>query len=193
MNRIQKVFLTNLPFSSAQEYGEVVCVIGSSSNLSNIPVFLQADTSIGIQPLFPQVCQCIPVTEANGEIPFKEFVSPIDLSRELIGLPCALHIYREDVTSLSKLICYCRNFMLNARNYVQFYVSCCLSLALAQFCTSLLFLPPLLAPGHMLFCCCFVIPVLSYSLMGAELNDPAVMHLAMGKNQKKIMSKSVSI
>lgn len=76
---------------------------------------------------------------------------------------------------------------------IQFYVSCCLSLALAQLCTTLLLLPPLLAPGHMLFCCCFVIPVLSYSLMGAELNDPAVMHLAMGKNQKKIMSKSVGI
>lgn len=108
-------------FSSfLQEHGEVVCVIGSSSNLNNIPVFLQADTSIGIQPLFPQVCITIPVTEANGEIPFKEFVSPIDLSRELISLPCALHIYREDVVSLSKLICYCRNFMLNARNYVSY-------------------------------------------------------------------------
>lgn len=111
----------------------------------------------------------------------------------MISLPCALHIYREEVASLSKLICYCRNFMLNARNYVQFYVSCCLSLALAQFCTSLLFLPPLLSPGHMIWCCCFVIPVLSYSLMGAELNDPTVMHLAMGKNLNLIMSKSVSL
>lgn len=38
-----------------QEYGEVVCVLGSSSNLNNIPLFLQADTSIGILPLYPAV------------------------------------------------------------------------------------------------------------------------------------------
>lgn len=173
-----------------QEYGEVVCVLGSSSNLSNIPIFLQADTAIGIQPLYPQVCVTIPVTESNGEIPFKEFISPIELSRELVSLPCALNFHREDTVLLSKLICYCRNFMLNARNYIQFYVSCCLSLALAQFFTSLLLLPPLFSPGHILWCCCFVIPVLSYSLMGAGLNDSKVMQMAMGKNLN--LSKSVS-
>ena len=31
-----------------QENGEVVCCLGSSANLANVSVFLQADASIGI-------------------------------------------------------------------------------------------------------------------------------------------------
>lgn len=49
-----------------QSYGEVVICLGSSANATNVEIFLQADCSIGIEPLYPQVCQDYPAyTEAN--------------------------------------------------------------------------------------------------------------------------------
>ena len=46
-----------------QEYGEVVCVMGSSANFRNIEVFLQADASLAIEPRYPQLCQMVPGNE----------------------------------------------------------------------------------------------------------------------------------
>lgn len=49
-----------------QSYGEVVVCLGSSANSTNVEIFLQADLSIGIEPLYPQVCQDYPAyNEAN--------------------------------------------------------------------------------------------------------------------------------
>lgn len=49
-----------------QSYGEVVVCLGSSANSTNVEIFLQADLSIGIEPLYPQVCQDYPAySEAN--------------------------------------------------------------------------------------------------------------------------------
>ena len=48
-------------FSLFQEYGEVVCVMGSAAQFQNVPIFLQADASLAIEPLYPQLCQSIPV------------------------------------------------------------------------------------------------------------------------------------
>ena len=38
-----------------QDYGEVVCVLGSAANHHNMKVFMQADASLAIEPLYPQV------------------------------------------------------------------------------------------------------------------------------------------
>lgn len=50
-----------------QKYGEVCVVLGSSAHASsNVRIFLQANCSIGCEPLYPQVCQNIPsYTQAN--------------------------------------------------------------------------------------------------------------------------------
>lgn len=49
-----------------QSYGEVVVCLGSSANSTNVEIFLQADLSIGIEPLYPQVCQDYPAySDAN--------------------------------------------------------------------------------------------------------------------------------
>jgi len=39
-----------------QDYGEIVCVIGSASSRVNTSIFLQANASIAIEPLAPQSC-----------------------------------------------------------------------------------------------------------------------------------------
>ncbi|XP_036234377.2 transmembrane protein 94 isoform X2 [Bactrocera oleae] len=42
-----------------QSYGEIVVCLGSSASNSNANIFLQADCSIAVEPLYPQVCQDI--------------------------------------------------------------------------------------------------------------------------------------
>jgi hypothetical protein len=48
--------LTKEMIEIMQDYGEIVCVIGSSSSRHNTPVFLQANASIAIEPLTPKSC-----------------------------------------------------------------------------------------------------------------------------------------
>ncbi|XP_004535113.1 transmembrane protein 94 isoform X2 [Ceratitis capitata] len=49
-----------------QSYGEIVVCLGSSASNSNARIFLQADCSIAVEPLYPQVCQDIGAyTESN--------------------------------------------------------------------------------------------------------------------------------
>lgn len=51
-----------------QTYGEIVVCLGSSASNANAEIFLQADCAIGVEPLYPQVCQDIAAyTEANLE------------------------------------------------------------------------------------------------------------------------------
>jgi len=39
-----------------QENGEVVCCVGSAFNVSNTSIFTQADISVSLEPMFPQLC-----------------------------------------------------------------------------------------------------------------------------------------
>lgn len=83
-----------------------------------------------------------------------------------------------------------RHFMMNARNCLQFFFSCSLGLTLGQLFASVIFLPPLLSSGSVLWLVIIVFPLLSLSLMGTPL-DIQVMNLATGKNLN--LSREVSI
>lgn len=49
-----------------QQYGEIVVCLGSSASNLNAEIFLQADCSVAVEPLYPQVCQDFPAyTESN--------------------------------------------------------------------------------------------------------------------------------
>lgn len=49
-----------------QRHGEIVVCLGSSASNANAEIFLQADCGIGVEPLYPQVCQDIAAyTEQN--------------------------------------------------------------------------------------------------------------------------------
>uniref|UniRef100_A0A6P4FP96 Transmembrane protein 94 isoform X1 n=1 Tax=Drosophila rhopaloa TaxID=1041015 RepID=A0A6P4FP96_DRORH len=49
-----------------QSYGEIVVCLGSSASNANADIFLQADCSIAVEPLYPQVCQDVDAyTESN--------------------------------------------------------------------------------------------------------------------------------
>ena len=108
------------------------------------------------------------------------FLSPTDLSNLLIALPCSLTMSRQNAIIFYQLIMIARDYTMRMRNIFQFFLSSCLSLSLAQMITSLVFLPPLLSPGIVLWLSLIVIPILSVSLMSAQI-DSNVMNVATGK------------
>lgn len=120
----------------------------------------------------------------------RDFVSPTDLSNQLISLPCSLTMGRQNAIIFYQLIMNARDYMMRMRNIFQFFLSSCLSLSLAQMITSIAFLPPLFSPGNVLWLSLIVIPSLSISLMGTE-PDSNVMNVATGK--KLHLNKEVSI
>nr|CAD7195773.1 unnamed protein product [Timema douglasi] len=185
-----------------QEYGEVVCIIGSSASAENMPIFLQADASLAVEPLYPQVCQKLPVFVPPNP---NQGSSPVDLSRALNSIACSLSFRREDPISIFHLImevsaralvgldklCQSRHYMQSMWNCVQFWMCCSASLCIAQVLGILFMLPPLLPVGPLLWLVCLVIPALSISLVGIP-TDPRVMQRATGKNQY-IVSTRVAV
>ncbi|CAN8003022.1 unnamed protein product [Ixodes hexagonus] len=180
-----------------QEYGEVVCCLGSAASLHNLPVFLQADCSIALEPLAPQLCARQPTpappeqdssANSRGWQP-----SPSTLGHALGSLPCVLSSRREDRLSLYHLIWEARHFGQAVRSAFQFLLCCCLSLSLIQALGTLLALPPPLSPAQLLWLLCALLPALALALvLGSRAHDdPRVMTTATGKSHPQVSRQAV--
>lgn len=167
-----------------QEYGEVVCVLGSAANADNMGIFLQADASIAVEPLYPQVCQKVAVL---NPVPERQGPGPTDLSRALNSVVCSLGYRRDRPISLFHLIMEARHFMQCVWNCVQFWVCCGVSLSTIQTLGVFLMLPPLFTTGQIMWFVCVVIPVLSLSLVGSP-TDPQVMQRPTSNKQGAVIS-----
>ncbi|CAH1113628.1 unnamed protein product [Psylliodes chrysocephalus] len=160
-----------------QDYQEVVCIMGSAENCDNAGVFMQADASISVEPLYPQVCKKIQ--------PFKRptnCLGPIDISVQLNSIPCSLSIRRDCTLPVYRLIMESRNFVASIWNSGQFWLCCCIALSLLQVVSTILMLPGLLTTGQVLWFSCLVVPLISISLMAKPI-DKDVMKKPQGKNQ----------
>ncbi|KAK2583635.1 hypothetical protein KPH14_009573 [Odynerus spinipes] len=162
-----------------QDYGEVVCVLGSSANAENMPIFMQADAAIAVEPLYPQVCQKIPVLTPTKP---EQGPSPVELSRALNSVACSLSVKREDPIAVFHLIMEARHYMKCLWNCVQFWLCCTVSLSFAQAVSAVFLLPPLLSVYQIVWLSCLIIPVLSMSMIATPM-DPTIMQRATGKNQ----------
>ncbi|XP_015590634.1 transmembrane protein 94 isoform X3 [Cephus cinctus] len=162
-----------------QDYGEVVCVLGSSANAENMSIFMQADAAVAVEPLYPQVCQRVPVLIPTRE---DQGPSPVDLSRVLNSVACSLSVKREDPIAIFHLIMEARHYMKCVWNCVQFWLCCVVSLSFAQALSGFLMLPPLFSVGQVMWLSCLIIPLLSISMV-ATPTDPTIMQRATGKNQ----------
>ncbi|XP_057323877.1 transmembrane protein 94 isoform X3 [Microplitis mediator] len=162
-----------------QDYGEVVCVLGSSANAENMPIFMQADAGVAVEPLYPQVCQKVPVMMNTHDY---QGPSPVDLSRALNSIACSLSLKREDPIALFHLVMEARDYMRCLWNCVQFWLCCVVTLSFAQALSVFLLLPPLLSISQVMWLICLIIPLLSMSIM-ATPTDPTIMQRATGKNQ----------
>ncbi|XP_014604302.1 PREDICTED: uncharacterized protein KIAA0195 isoform X1 [Polistes canadensis] len=162
-----------------QDYGEVVCVLGSSANAENMPIFMQADAAVAVEPLYPQVCQKIPVLAQTRP---DQGPSPVDLSRTLNSVACSLSVKREDPITIFHLIMEARHYMKCLWNCVQFWLCCTVTLSFAQAISAILLLPPLLSVSQIVWLSCFIIPFLSISMIATPM-DSTIMQRATGKNQ----------
>ncbi|XP_047352774.1 transmembrane protein 94 isoform X3 [Vespa velutina] len=162
-----------------QDYGEVVCVLGSSANAENMSIFMQADAAVAVEPLYPQVCQKIPVLAQTRP---DQGPSPVDLSRTLNSIACSLSVKREDPITIFHLIMEARHYMKCLWNCVQFWLCCTVTLSFAQAISAILLLPPLLSVYQIVWLSCLIIPVLSISMIATPM-DSTIMQRATGKNQ----------
>ncbi|XP_066585135.1 endoplasmic reticulum magnesium-transporting P-type ATPase isoform X2 [Prorops nasuta] len=162
-----------------QDYGEVVCVLGSSANAENMPIFMQADAGVAVEPLYPQVCQRIPVLISTRE---DQGPSPVDLSRALNSIACSLSVRREDPIAIFHLVMEARHYMKCLWNCVQFWLCCIVTLSFTQALSGFFLLPPLFSVGQVIWLSCLIIPMLSISMIATPM-DPTIMQRATGKNQ----------
>ena len=133
--------------------------------------------------MYPQVCQqvnvCSPVADVGTP-------SPVELSRRLNSLPCALSFHRDELpSSLLHLVLESRHVGLCLRNVLQLWAAASVSLSTLQLGAALLFLPPVLTTGQVLWMSCLTVPILSTSMMGAP-TDSRVMNIATGKNIRSV-------
>nr|XP_006816343.1 PREDICTED: uncharacterized protein KIAA0195-like [Saccoglossus kowalevskii] len=170
-----------------QEYGEVVCCIGSTVNVYNTAIFLQADLGIGIEPLYPQVCKQHRDEEflrhCNSSTNNTEGLLPLDLSHMLAGLPCSLSFHREDNISIIEMIKEARSFTHAIINCFIFLMYCQIAISVIQLVACFLLLPPPLTGNHVLWMSCVIVPLVSITFF-ATPTDRKIMRLAPSKNLK---------
>ena len=158
-----------------QDYGEVVCVMGSSSNYQNIKIFLQSNASLAIEPRYPQLCQEVPVfIPPKGGEP-----SPVAVSQLLNSVASSLSFRMEDEISIFHLILESRHFNLSVVNAMQFWSCALIFVSVGAISSNFLMLPPLFTPGQTLYLCLVFIPLLSMSLLGLKAH-PNIMNLSTG-------------
>ena len=151
--------------------------MGSSANFQNISIFLQSNASLAIEPRYPQLCQEVPVFEP----PKNGLPSPVAVSQLLNSVASSLSFRIEDEISIFHLILESRHFSLQLWNCMQFWTCSLLLVAVTLFLAEILLLPPFLTSGQTLYLSAIFVPLLSLSLLGANMN-PNVMNLSTGKN-----------
>ncbi|XP_052262626.1 transmembrane protein 94-like isoform X3 [Dreissena polymorpha] len=176
-----------------QEHGEVVLCVGSSINMHNVPLFLHADcSSLALEPLCPQVC----VQQQPGQQPGTSLVwerdspTPVQLAGSLLNIMCPIIISKGGNISLIHLIAEARSQLMSLRSCFYFLLCCSLSLTVAQLLASLLQLPTLFPPQHMLWLILIVLPLLSLTMMGNPV-DARVMSIATSKNNNHIPKEMI--
>ncbi|XP_063362048.1 transmembrane protein 94 [Cydia amplana] len=142
-----------------QDYGEVVCVMGSAANCLNMEIFMQADASIAVEPLYPVLCQKMP----PYQVP-EACIGPIDLARALNSVPCSLSLQnkwqnqpfnkycskqmtRDADVSLFTLITMSRHFTSCLWNSTQFWMCAVCFISVLQVGSLYAFLPLVLSAG----------------------------------------------
>ncbi|ESN95204.1 hypothetical protein HELRODRAFT_86932, partial [Helobdella robusta] len=169
-----------------QEYGEVTCCLGSSLNIENFSIFLQADCSISIHPIYPYLC--LQKNEKNNHL-LNDFTSPFGLSSYMISLPCSLLFNNCSLSRMPKLIAEAQKHCQRVSSAAHLYLSLQMSLVLLQLMTTLFFLPPCLTAHQVTWLSLFVVPLISFSMM----NNPSYSQIPnnlQGKNRKQLLNQT---
>jgi len=168
-----------------QDYGEVVVMTGSSANYRNIRVFLASDASLAIEPLYPQVCQHVPVY-----IPPVSGPSPVDLAQQLTSLASSMSVKRDDEVSLMSLLISCRHYAWSIQHTLQLWVSVSIFLTMTVMLSLAICLPSPISPSQMLLLVTVYLPLLAAAnVMSAR--DGNMRSISTGKNCKVEASRAM--
>jgi len=159
-----------------QENGEVVAMLGSSANYHNIRIFLSSSASLAVEPLYPQVCQNVPVfTSPNRGI------APTDLARHFTSVASSVSFKREEDVSVYNAIISSRRHVLAIRHGLQFWMSSSLYLSMVVLVALLLMLPSPLSPPQMLVLSSLYLPILGTASFFSA-HDINIRNISTGKN-----------
>ncbi|KPJ20966.1 hypothetical protein RR48_00298 [Papilio machaon] len=75
--------------------------MGSAANCLNMEIFMQADASIAVEPLYPVLCQKMPAYQLPANC-----VGPIQLARALNSVPCSLSVRFRYHFQTCQIYCY---------------------------------------------------------------------------------------
>ncbi|XP_055339776.1 transmembrane protein 94-like [Paramacrobiotus metropolitanus] len=164
-----------------QENGEVVCCLGSSGNLTNSAIFLQADAAIAIEPMYPKIC----ATSSTPRILVDRKhlpCTPMELMKTLTSLNCSLSCQKEDPMSIMQLVIESRHNLAVLRNCFKYLISAGIFVVIMNTLANFLCFPPPISVGHIILLVCFSLPLLSLSLLSVP-HDRNLMRISTGKNR----------
>ncbi|XP_063716029.1 uncharacterized protein LOC134843714 isoform X4 [Symsagittifera roscoffensis] len=171
-----------------QENSEIVCVYGSSLNVTNIDIFLQSDVSIGVMPYVPQPCVRQPVC-FEPFLPDGRHLSPLGLASALGALPCSLQILRN--VSLTNIFHSASRLSDNLKTALLFLLSCHLALIITQVLSAVCFQPPPFSGSLILWLVGFILPLLSTALLANPTCPNSLQWTTARKNYSKILKTDV--
>ncbi|OQR73359.1 hypothetical protein BIW11_09782 [Tropilaelaps mercedesae] len=139
-----------------QEYEQVLCVLGSSRNIENLQLFIQADCSISWTPLPPRICSAIAT-------PNQDLL--LDIVSSLNSVPCVLRATAGDELMVFQLVNEARHFVSQMQSSFQFVAICSVTLSLLHLCCHAFRLPLPLSPLATLYLLVVVIPLIALALV----------------------------
>lgn len=179
-----------------QENAELVCCVGSSLQLDNFNIFLQADSSIGMIPHLPQNCLISGIKDMTLPWESHDYRSPPYQDKELVGtnclhltsilntIPCSIVMPRDNM-GLEDLIRSARTVCVSFEQSGHLAISMSLGVSLWCLTHQLLLLPPPLTLPGCVYVCLFVVPLLS-STPFTVLPDNKIMELHTGKRLSSV-------
>ncbi|RIA86124.1 hypothetical protein C1645_829742 [Glomus cerebriforme] len=147
-----------------QEYGEVVCCIGSALNACNTHAFAAADVSVAIEPTHTKAQTRNGLCYYNGNNGKGQ--SPMALGAAFTTLPCGLFMhYDTSLYALTDVIREARRLINCLKMGFAFILGCYLSISLLLLLSYILFLPPALTGYQILWITWIISPILAFSFL----------------------------
>ncbi|KAG0251334.1 hypothetical protein BG011_007717 [Mortierella polycephala] len=151
-----------------QDYGEVVCCIGSSLNIDSVASFARADISVGMEPI-----RMHSRPEAR---------SAFSLAAKINSLPCGLTMHSEtSLYALTQVVREARRLLNSQRQGIVFMIASFMSISLLLLVTYCFLLPPAFAGYHILWMMWVIIPILTLSFFFSP-HEPDTMTMMPSKN-----------
>ncbi|CDW57517.1 hypothetical protein TTRE_0000580901 [Trichuris trichiura] len=169
-----------------QEYGEVVCVVGSSLTPENTAIFCRANVAISVEPMIPSgCCEMQKIKGRSGK-------SALEIAHFINSLPCSLSVKLDEAFLLNNTIDLSRHMLLTFRISFYFFLSVSTLITVVHLLALLFAMPRPLTANMVLWLLSGVLPPLCATLALSPLH-PGGTELVTFKNKSRLGKKEVQI